>query len=212
MRLPKEYQEVEYLESSDGNQYFSLNNTFGYPETYMGNTVCRVDCSSPDGSPNWIIGCRYNYGVNAFLIILNHNGSRYSKGCIYFNYGTQVKNPMPNLEEDYSVRTVIKIDKNQINVNDTDYSSKYRYAKQSFELTGNFILFGAEYTQTSVINKSIAGTRIYYVKIDNELSKDHIELIPCYRKSDSKPGMYDIVSGYFYTNLGTGDFLKGPNK
>lgn len=211
MRLPKEYQEVEYLESSDGNQYFSLNNTFGSPETYMEKTVCRVDCSSPDGSSSWLIGCRYNFGSRAFAISLNTNGSTYSKGCIYFNYGTQAKNPMPNLGEDYRVRTSITINKNHLYVNDTDYSSKYGYVEQPFELAGNFILFGGRNTQAGVIYKSIAGTRIYYVKIDNELSNDHIELIPCYRKSDSKPGMYDIVSGYFYTNLGTGEFLKGPN-
>ena len=32
-------------------------------------------------------------------------------------------------------------------------------------------------------------------------------LIPCVRKSDSKPGMYDTVSKTFYTNSGTGEFI-----
>jgi hypothetical protein len=30
--------------------------------------------------------------------------------------------------------------------------------------------------------------------------------IPCYRKSDNKPGLYDLVNGVFYTNAGTGEF------
>ena len=34
--------------------------------------------------------------------------------------------------------------------------------------------------------------------------------VPCVRKSDSKPGMYDTVSKTFYTNAGTGEFIV-PN-
>lgn len=36
-------------------------------------------------------------------------------------------------------------------------------------------------------------------------------LIPCRRKSDNKPGMYDTVSGEFFTNQGTGEFICGPD-
>ena len=35
------------------------------------------------------------------------------------------------------------------------------------------------------------------------------KMIPCYRKSDSEIGMYDTVSGTFYTNSGTDTFTKG---
>ena len=31
--------------------------------------------------------------------------------------------------------------------------------------------------------------------------------VPCVRKSDSKPGMYDTVSKTFYTNAGNGEFI-----
>lgn len=34
-----------------------------------------------------------------------------------------------------------------------------------------------------------------------------INLIPCIRVSDTKPGMYDVVSKVFYTNAGTGEFI-----
>lgn len=50
------------------------------------------------------------------------------------------------------------------------------------------------------------GMRLYYCKIydGNALVRN---LIPCVRKSDSKPGMYDTVSKTFYTNTGTGEFI-----
>lgn len=34
-------------------------------------------------------------------------------------------------------------------------------------------------------------------------------MIPCYRKSDGEIGMYDTINNIFYTNFGTGSFLKG---
>lgn len=38
-----------------------------------------------------------------------------------------------------------------------------------------------------------------------------LNLIPCYRKSDGVIGMYDTVSGTFYTNAGSGTFIKGAD-
>lgn len=37
------------------------------------------------------------------------------------------------------------------------------------------------------------------------------DFIPCYRKSDGEIGLYDLVGQRFYTNDGTGVFLKGGN-
>lgn len=38
-----------------------------------------------------------------------------------------------------------------------------------------------------------------------------INLVPCVRKSDSKPGMLDLVTKTFFTNSGTGEFTVGNN-
>ena len=35
--------------------------------------------------------------------------------------------------------------------------------------------------------------------------------IPCYHKSDNKPGLYDLVNNEFYTNQGTGNFEIGKD-
>lgn len=49
----------------------------------------------------------------------------------------------------------------------------------------------------------------------NKLSFDGVavlDLIPCYRKSDGKPGMWDMVGWKFYENAGSGaDFTVGPD-
>lgn len=40
---------------------------------------------------------------------------------------------------------------------------------------------------------------------------EKVNLVPCYLKSDSEAGLYDLISGVFYTNTGIGEFLVGPN-
>lgn len=39
------------------------------------------------------------------------------------------------------------------------------------------------------------------------------DFIPVYRKSDNKPGLYDLVNGVFYSNEATSgsDFTAGPD-
>ena len=41
------------------------------------------------------------------------------------------------------------------------------------------------------------------IKENDVIVRDYI---PCYRKSDSKPGLYDIVNKQFYTNASSGEF------
>ena len=49
---------------------------------------------------------------------------------------------------------------------------------------------------------------IYYFRMHTARGLER-NFIPCYRKSDNKPGMYDLVTNTFYTNIGTGDFIIG---
>lgn len=38
-----------------------------------------------------------------------------------------------------------------------------------------------------------------------------MDLVPCRRTSDDSIGFYDTVSGHFFENIGSGDFVAGPN-
>lgn len=50
--------------------------------------------------------------------------------------------------------------------------------------------------------------KIYYCKIYNNSWTLVRDFVPCYRKSDSVIGMYDLVNSVFYTNAGTWTFTK----
>lgn len=71
----------------------------------------------------------------------------------------------------------------------------------------NVILFGFGYGSNLY---RISPSRIYALKISERNNIIH-DFIPCYRKEDNVAGMYDIVSGVFYTNAGTGSFVVGAD-
>ena len=51
---------------------------------------------------------------------------------------------------------------------------------------------------------------IYYYRLHTSNGDDKVlNYVPCYRKSDNKPGMYDLVTNTFFTNAGTGEFTVG---
>ncbi len=54
----------------------------------------------------------------------------------------------------------------------------------------------------------LAKGKLYSFKIyENKILVKNF--IPCYRKADNEIGLYDIANDVFYTNKGTGTFLKG---
>lgn len=91
---------------------------------------------------------------------------------------------------------------------------------------GYFYVNGVQYFQTPYAFNDVAldtplyiGTRgnlkmtftgvIGKFKLMNKNGKLKLNLIPALRIADSKPGMYDLVSGQFFTNQGTGEFSYG---
>jgi hypothetical protein len=60
----------------------------------------------------------------------------------------------------------------------------------------------------SPISASIYRCTIWNLENGVEIQRD---FIPCYRKTDNKPGMFDLVSEQFFTNSGTGEFEIGGN-
>ncbi len=77
----------------------------------------------------------------------------------------------------------------------------------AFDTHLNYWLFGRNSDRTNL--RYLSSMKIYNCKMyyNNELVRN---FIPCYRKSDNEIGLYDIVNGLFYSNQGSGTFIKGP--
>jgi hypothetical protein len=52
--------------------------------------------------------------------------------------------------------------------------------------------------------------KVISFQIKNESGILIRDFIPAKRNSDNVLGMYDTVSGQFFTNAGTGEFVAGP--
>lgn len=182
--LPEEYQQVEYIEST-GAQYIDT----GINATQ--NTKIEVaGCRTQEvANSSWIGG----NNIKLILPVVS-NGT-----FAYF------LNPL-NLEnvpvKSYNEKNIASLDKNYYNLNGTNYNVNY---------TGT--ITDDQTIKTSGFSNAISDIypsyiRLWYLKVfeNNTLIFNGI---PCYRKSDNVIGMYDLVTNTFFTNAGTGTFLKG---
>lgn len=193
-KLPSGFQEVEYIEST-GKQYIDT----------------LLDVSS---------GMRF---VSDFKFT--------SQGTAYYNpiIGTQLSSSPWN---DCYIRYA-KLDyafeysayKNLVLVDiGIKYNVDFTYTPTKME----FILDGVVKDQQTLSNVTITNYSMYLMGIHNGGSthKSYVavytakfyingelvrDFIPCYRKSDNEVGLYDIVENKFYTNQGSGSFLKGAD-
>ena len=214
-RLPAEYQEVEYIEST-GTQYIDSK--------VIPNPSCiEIQAKmSTNGDVVEDISKRYSlFGMwspsfNFRILKYNELGSQYS-GILRIQIGG-VSSNITNIPLDHSVLDIIfnsnsltinnQIQNIQIGTNTNNYNQSI-YIFSSISSTSGIEWLGYD-----------CSIRCYNFKIFNEsLVRDYV---PCYSKTtvtdvDNKQcsagtiGLYDLVEGKFYTNQGTGTFFKGKN-
>ena len=192
-RLPAEYQEVEYLQ---GNKKAFINlNTILQKGDYIRFTCTHIDSiaicvGTIDGEKRVGVGWNQKYLLlyynNTYNnpIITNADGGMYT---IEYKWNDKFSVALYNSES-----SLIGEFKETSTI---DFIEKPLYL---FACNNNSVSF-AEY------NGKIYKFELY--RNNGRL----LNLIPCYRKEDDVAGMYDLVSGEFYTNAGTGEFLVGQD-
>ena len=164
----------------------------------------------------WIGGSFKYYGQAKFFIDYNYSeiGTREPNGTVFFNTTKGdffTFNHNKNEAWEYptasgaaissrNVRTKVVIDGQQsVRIKD-EYSGKVNH---NWDNADNNWIGSNGYFMKNATGKFYC---IYHSMYNNY----GYALVPCYRKSDNKPGMYDIFNGVFYTNQGTGEFAVGP--
>ena len=180
-RLPLEYQELEYIEST-GTQFIDTGfkpNQDTSVEIY-GNQINQTTNSL--------------FGVNPYFVV--------TSGDLYYRFRYNNISFTSSVLSNTLVK--LKLFKNKVYIND---SLLHTFDVGEFQTSYNAILFG-RVVGSSGSNEEVNASRIYYTKIwDNDvLIRNYI---PAYRKSDAEVGLYDLVNGKFYTNDGTGTFRAG---
>lgn len=212
VRLPAEYQEVEYLQT-DGNQrirtnaYINSNNIDVECKIAMMNglkTMTRPILLAHGGGGNYFIPLGLLESSDHYQYFSSADGEREEWANIY----------NASYNEPLTIRTVFDSVAHKraafVNGLKTEESSYNSDLVSGIGEKCNLWLF------TWMTSPNVANTRsrvickFYHLRY-REDDVEKLDLIPCYRKSDSKPGMYDLVTKQFFTNAGTGEFTVGPD-
>lgn len=186
--LPAAYQDVTYIEST-GTQYI---NTGIFPSSTlkMELDLKFVGSSGLRMSGMWQISNR-SFGVG----LTNGNSQwRFDLGqSNLFSVGQSGANNRHLFTID-APNTTAKVD-----------STGYSISSASFSGVTRSIYLCAR-NSDSIENKG--GQILYGCKFYNSGELTH-QFVPCYRKSDNKTGLYEIVNDVFYPNNGTDEFIIG---
>ena len=185
-RLPAEYQEVTYIESH-GTEYI---NTGVEANSDIKTEVVLLNPNMNDSVDHTLCGGGDTWGSNYIQIQCRLNSM-----CSYGDSWARVPFTGGN-------RITIVQDKNKFYQDGTLLST---FNTDTFTTSYPIYLFCAAQSGTPAEFSSfkVESFKLYN---DDVLVRD---LVPCYRRSDDEPGLYDLVNDVFYTNLGTGDFAIG---
>lgn len=189
--LPAEYQQVEYLAVPYAAESPYISTSVPLTSTYY--IEVRYKMGYPSGSMFGSVTTRYpfgdyNPGIGRMILSVNKDAL---------------------ITKDTNTHTIIAYYDEQttsyrafLDGTETNYASD-----QGNTANNGFSLFRSNYGG----DKSVVGS-IYYAKIKESINGNTtLDMLPCYRKSDNKPGMYDLVTNTFFTNAGTGEFTVGPD-
>lgn len=192
--IPSEYQLVEYLES-DGGQYIDtdvLNNI------YLEFSFENVLFSQPaTGEFSALFGVYTSQAQEMYIQRRGDNQQLMTAWNGIRNYFTCKELPYEKII--YSTLNghfFVKLE-NDIVVDRNISSSPASLKIYLFRLSGNATNYFKGQCYSCWIYNGTDYLRKFY---------------SVYRKSDNKPGMYDIVNNQFYVNQGTGEFIVGQDK
>lgn len=207
--LPSTYQQVEYIQSTATNPWTTSSSWQVINTWYTHN-------------PNTKVEIEYQYlatTVQQRMFGSETTNSSYSTFVTYINWSTQWARATKDWEWNWQSTSVsADTNKHTFILDKSTYKiytnwSQIHSSSNAYTMTKNWqyplSLFA---TRNSWYSSYIehASAKLYYCKIrDNwTLVRD---FIPCYRKSDSVIGLYDLVWKTFYTNQWTWSFTKGSN-
>ena len=193
--LPDGFTQLEYLEST-GTQYINTGiaptNNVGmsvkYAWTKLDNSACI--CGS----------------INPYYALSINTAFTHMTGV----YGPSTGNAVLQVPiASVSVGTIYQYDINLYNSGTVQFvglTPITTLAPKTFDANGKFILL---FSADSGINERFSESRIYHMQITDGSALVR-NFIPARRNSDGELGMYDLVSGNFFMNSGTDEFVAGP--
>jgi len=195
--LPAEYQQVEYIEATQNNTYINTGRKVLSNNITATLKLLKVSTSGNDMT---ILGNQDNSTYRFVFGTYNGNWYLYNRtaNSSYANATTAYE---------YNVTDItIEINSNQKRITKNGIVGGWYSAAPITNNNRNLVLFRTAVLEDGFVYQYYG--RLYYF----DYSEDGLlifKMYPCYRKSDNKPGMYDIVTDTFFTNAGSGEFTVG---
>lgn len=193
--LPNEYQEVEYL-ISDGYEYIDTGYAFTNPELKIEVKYRKLSTLA-----------RNVFGVDLSKNPRKMHGNVF-RNSLYVGNSAVINDVAQELGVDYTLKFEFKNNVAKWNINGNEYTYNGANSWEGVSDGETEYLFANRGTQSA---QYLLIGRIYYAKFYDNNGDLVRNFIPCYRKSDDKPGMYDTVNNVFYTNEGTREFEVGED-
>lgn len=192
--IPSNYRKVTYI-GATGTQYINTN--------FIPEIGDEFDIEYAYTSTEHSLMTLCSAGAGTYQTVLLGYPD---EGFFFYKYfatggAVQVRYPDPAIDEFQSLN--IKSD-GKIYVN----GSYIGQSSPTGELDGSKKTLYLMTRRGDTSSSLVGNIKKFAIKRDSTLV---LNLIPCYRKSDNVIGMYDTVSGTFFTNAGTGVFSKGSD-
>lgn len=182
--------EVEYLEG-DGNSYI-FPDIMASPRSII--NILLIDYFKPAMGGVWPFGGRKGYLNNVFGIFVNKDTTN-----IDVAFGNKVVNTF-NISSLSSTSALVELKNGLFSVGDKSYN----FSAVDFTPTNTIVLFGLNNNGNIILYPGIKIGRCYLSDGNKE-----VDLIPV--RVGTTGYMYDRVSGQFFGNAGTGEFVLGPD-
>lgn len=213
-RLPAAYQEVAYL-GNTGTQYIDTG------ITPLELPKFEITWSPTATGSNYVCGARIQGGNLYCGILGSATGNRINSVIartttnisLYYEFNTRrtlnywYKNLSAiEYDETQGYRGKFTINTLATGVEEIGYTNYYNNV--TFEASPVSLMLFAVASDNIHPGVRISSYK-YYANFAN--TQPTLNMVPCYRKADNKPGMYDLVTNTFFVNAGTGEFTVGPD-
>lgn len=195
--LPSEYTQVDYIEST-GTQYID---TGVKPSS---DTKIDIDFAYLDSTYNGytaLFGERGATSDTYFGLYINK-----TDGKLAINYSQYDGGASSTTTISRNVKYNIKNDYGSFYLNNA--STPFQNTTQTLTTSTTSVYLLEQHLYNGSSQSRGMQAKIYQCKF-YEGSTLTRNFIPCYRNSDNEIGMYDLANDVFYTNQGTGTFVKG---
>lgn len=185
------YQQVEWIRNSGDSGYFTIS----YKP--KGNTKVVIelsDLTAGDSSHMFVFGSRVAFQDRMY-------GLSYDNSSIYFPYGANQNSASFSGANN---KHIYVTDSTGLSVDGTQVIS---LSAQTFESGVNLIIYGLNNNGSRMKN---ANFKLYKLEIyENDVKM--LDIVPVYNVFTSEIGLFDKHGNIFYSNSGTGTFLKGAD-